>query len=154
MNPRFSYREAAVRGASPLRLVILLYEQAIEDLRRALTAHGGKDVETRTREIKHALLVIGHLQSSLDKERGGHVAVNLERFYDQIRMGLVEAQSKQSASLFEKQIALLMKVREAWCGVEQVEQIAQITQKPVMEAGQTAAAQAGGDPSSSAEWNA
>jgi flagellar secretion chaperone FliS len=157
MNPRFSYREAAVRGASPLRLVILLYEQAIEDLRRALAAHGHNDIETRTREIKHALLVIGHLQSSLDKERGGQVAENLECFYGQIRMGLVEAQSKQLASLLEKQIALLMQVREAWCGVERVEQVAQIAKAvktPVMEASPPAPAQAEGNPSSLAEWNA
>jgi flagellar secretion chaperone FliS len=151
MNPRFSYREAAVRGASPLRLVILLYEQAIEDLRRALAAHGRKDLETRTREIKHALLVLGHLQSSLDKERGGQVAENLERFYSQVRIGLLEAQSKQSASLIEKQIALLMQVREAWCRVEQVEEIAH---KPAMQASQPALPQAEGDPSSLAEWNA
>ena len=34
MNPGLSYRETAVAGASPLRLVILMYEQAIQDLRR------------------------------------------------------------------------------------------------------------------------
>ena len=34
MDARSSYREVAVRGASPVRLVICLYEQAIEDLRR------------------------------------------------------------------------------------------------------------------------
>jgi flagellar secretion chaperone FliS len=152
MNPRFSYREAAVRGASPVRLVILLYEQAVEDLRRALAAHSRKDVETRTREIKHALLVIGHLQSSLDKERGGQVAENLERFYSQVRTSLIEAQSKQSAALLEKQIALLMKVREAWCGAERVEQIAQFAQKPAVEASQPAPAE--GDPSLLADWNA
>jgi flagellar secretion chaperone FliS len=148
MNPRFSYREAAVRGASPLRLVILLYEQAIEDLRRAQAAHGRKDLETRTREIKHALLVLGHLQSSLDKERGGQVAENLERFYSQVRIGLLEAQSKQSASLIEKQIALLMQVREAWCRVEE------IAHKPAMQASQPALPPAEGDPSFLAEWNA
>jgi flagellar protein FliS len=118
MNARMSYREAAVEGASPVRLVILLYEQAQEDLREALAAHRRGDIEARTGYINHAILVIGYLQASLDKERGGRVAVNLERFYDQVRSGLVDAQFRQSAAALEQQIALLMQVHEAWCEVE------------------------------------
>ena len=118
MNARLSYREAAVEGASPVRLVILLYEQASEDLRRALGAHRRGEIEGRTRHINHAILVIGYLQASLDKEKGGSVAVNLERFYDQVRSGLVQAQFGQSAEALERQIACLMQVHEAWCEVE------------------------------------
>lgn len=102
-----------------MRLVILLYEQAIEDLRRALAAHGHGDIEGRTREINHAILVIGHLQATIDQERGGKVAENLNRFYDQVRVKLVEAQCQQSAAMIEQQIAHLMEVRDAWCTVEQ-----------------------------------
>jgi flagellar secretion chaperone FliS len=154
MNPRFSYREAAVQGASPLRLVILLYEQAMEDLRCALAAQGRKDIEARTRKIKHALLVIGHLQSSIDKGRGGRVADNLECFYNQVRIGLVEAQFKQSASLIEKQIALLMNVWDAWCRVERCEQSAQIAQGSAIGTNQPAPARADSGSPSLAEWNA
>jgi len=118
MNPGLSYREAAVAGASPVRLVILLYEQAVEDLRRALAAHRRGDIEGRTREINHAILIVGHLQATLDKERGGKVATDLERFYQQLQAGLVEAQGKQSAAGIEQQIAHLMQVHEAWCQVE------------------------------------
>lgn len=118
MNPRLSYRLAAVAGASPVRLVILLYEQAIEDLRRALAALVRGDIEGRTREIDHAILVVGHLQGTLDQERGGKVAANLERFYQQFRAGLLDAQCKQSAALLERQISHLMEVHQAWCHVE------------------------------------
>jgi flagellar secretion chaperone FliS len=118
MNARLSYREAAVPGASPLRLVTLLYEQAVEDLRCAREAHRRNDIEGRTRHINHAILVIGHLQASLDKEQGGRVAENLERFYSQLRSGLVEAQCKQSAAGLEQQISRLMLVHQAWCQAE------------------------------------
>src|ERR1700758_1788645 len=96
MNPRTSYREVAVRGASPVRLVICLYEQAIEDLRLAVIALEKGDIETRTRGINHALTVLAQLQGSLDMERGGEVARNLSRFYNLVRSGLTEAQLKQS----------------------------------------------------------
>jgi flagellar protein FliS len=118
MDVRSQYREAAVRGASPVRLVICLYEQAIEDLRQAVMAIEKQDIEARTRNINHALKVIGHLQSSLDMERGGLVARHLARFYVVVRSGLVEAQLKQSAKILEEQISQLVLVFEAWLEVE------------------------------------
>ena len=56
-----------------MRLVICLYEQAIEDLRCAVIALEKGDIEARTRGINHALTVIAQLQGSLDMERGGEV---------------------------------------------------------------------------------
>lgn len=118
MDARTSYREAAVRGASPVRLVICLYEQAIEDLRRSVLALERRDFEARTRGINHALTVIGQLQGSLDRVRGGEVARNLDRFYNQVRKGLIDAQQKQSARILEQQILQLVTVYEAWLEVE------------------------------------
>jgi flagellar protein FliS len=118
MNPGLYYREAAVAGASPVRLVILLYEQAMSDLRHAVAAQAEGDIEGRTREINHAIQVLGHLQGTLDREQGGKVAAILDRFYEQIRCGLIEAQCKQSMGLLEQQIAHLLQVHEAWCAVE------------------------------------
>jgi flagellar secretion chaperone FliS len=118
MNPRNSYRFAAAQGASPVRLVICLYEQAIEDLRRALIALEKKDIAERTRALNHAHMVIGQLQGTLDVQRGGEVATHLQRFYTVIRSGLIDAQSKQSAPLLEQQIALLVEVHDAWLEVE------------------------------------
>jgi flagellar protein FliS len=118
MDARLSYREAAVQGSSPVRLVIQLYEQAIDDLRRARAALDRGDIEARTRHLNHAILVLGHLQSSLDRERGVAVAQNLDRFYDVVRAALVEAQVRQSAVAIEQQIALLMQVHKCWCEVE------------------------------------
>jgi flagellar protein FliS len=118
MDARSSYRETAVRGASPARLVICLYEQAIEDLRRAVIAQERGDIEARTRGINHALLVIAQLQSTLDMERGGEVAKNLSKFYNLVRTGLLEAQAQQSARIIERQISQLAIVHEAWLEVD------------------------------------
>jgi len=101
-----------------VRLVICLYEQAIEDLRRAVIALEKGAIEIRTREINHALMVIAQLQGSLDMERGGEVAKNLVRFYGVVRAGLTEAHLKQSARLLEQQISQLVLVYEAWLEVE------------------------------------
>jgi flagellar protein FliS len=118
MNPGLSYRETAVAGASPVKLVILLYEQAMEDLRRAIAAHSRGDIEGRTREMNHAILVIGHLEATLDPEQGGKVAANLALFYRHLRAELVEAQCKQSLTGMEQTISQLSQVHAAWCEVE------------------------------------
>jgi len=121
MNPPLSYRQAAAHGASPLRLVLLLYDQAIADLHSAVSALARGDIEGRTRMIKHALMVIGCLQATLNKEQGGEVAENLDRFYQKLRAGLVQAQFRQSTARLRRQIADLMKVREAWDHVDQLQ---------------------------------
>lgn len=146
MEARTSYREAAVRGATPVQLVICLYEQAIADLRCAVIALKTGDIEGRTRGINHALAVITRLQVTLDMERGGDVARNLARFYGVVRAALVEAQFRQSVAALEQQISLLMQVHEAWC---QVERSSAATVAP-----QPALSQAENETRSSADWNA
>jgi flagellar protein FliS len=150
MDARSSYREAATRGASPVQLVILLYEQAIEDLRRAVLALEKGDIEARTSNLNHALTVIGQLQGSLDMERGANVARNLQQFYTVMRASLVDAQLKQSARIVEEQIAQLVLLREAWLEVELA------TAKPSPPPAESAPSKTEPPPSppSSAGWNA
>ncbi|HME36556.1 MAG TPA: flagellar export chaperone FliS [Candidatus Sulfotelmatobacter sp.] len=152
MNATLSYRESAVEGASPVRLVALLYEQAIEDLKRARAAIDRGDIEARTRAINHAVVVIGYLQSSLDKEQGGRVAENLERFYNQIRASLVEAQCKQSAAILERQISYLVEVHAAWGEVERANAAPAKSTSPA----QSGPGQSPSEPEhrASAEWSA
>jgi flagellar protein FliS len=118
MNPRTAYREDTARGAHPVQLVVLLYEQMIEDLRQAVNAIDQNNVELRTNKINHAISVIGYLQSSLNKETGRQVALNLERFYDQLRGNLAIAQFQVSRAILSQQITDLLALREAWSAVE------------------------------------
>ena len=118
MDARHAYRNAAVGAASPARLVVLLYEQVIQDLRDALVAIERQDIETRTREIDHALLVVGQLQATLNVEKGGEPARSLDHFYSVVRASLLEAQFKAAPEILRKQIANLLTVREAWLDVE------------------------------------
>src|SRR5579859_97693 len=127
-----------------------MYEQSIEDLRRALAALHRGDIETRTRQINHALVVIGHLQGSLDMEQGAQVARNLDRFYQQLRDGLTQAHRKQSATILQEQIAHLMLLREAWIEVERATNSA-----PAMPTGHSQpVAPLVDEPKKPSEWNA
>lgn len=117
-NPILQYRENNVRSATAVGLVIMLYDTAIEDIRRAIQAMKVGDVDTRTSEIRHALLVFEQLQGSLQMEAGGEQAKALDRFYSVLRAKLLEAQLRQSASILEQEIELLLSVRDAWKQVD------------------------------------
>jgi flagellar protein FliS len=120
-NPRTVYRENEVRGASPVRLVVLLYQQMIQDLTQAARAIEQNDIPLRTKRINHAILVIGHLQSPLDFANGGKVAQDLDHFYNVLRQNLVQVQFHPSQAGLSQQITDLLAVREAWTEVERAE---------------------------------
>jgi len=120
-NARSADRENDVRGATAVRLVVLLYEQLVQDLHQALDALEKNDVEIRTRRINHATLVIGHLQSPLDFANGGQVAQDLNKFYDVLRQNLMQVQFHPSKSGIYQQITDVLTLREAWVEVERAE---------------------------------
>jgi len=121
MNIQQSYRESSARGASPVDLVVRLYEQIIEDLRQAAIAIEQNAIERRTKGIQHAILVVGHLQSPLDFANGGKVAKDLDNFYNVLRQNLVQVQFHPSKRGVAQLITDLLAVREAWIQVEQAE---------------------------------
>ena len=116
-----AYREADVRGASAVRLVVLLYEQIVRDLTQAAQAVGQNDIELRTRCINHAILVVGYLQSPLDFGKGGKVAKDLDQFYNVLRQSLMQVQFFPSKTGMGQLITDALAVREAWSEVERAE---------------------------------
>jgi flagellar secretion chaperone FliS len=120
-NPRIAYRETAARGATAVRLVVLLYEQVIQDLRQAAQAIEHNNIELRTNLINHALDVICLLQGTLNMEGGGQVARNLTRFYETLRGNLWEAQLHASKETLLWQVTDLLTLREAWAEVDRAE---------------------------------
>ena len=134
-NARTAYRENDVRGASPVRLVVLLYDQIIQDLTQAAQAMEQNEIELRTKRINHAILLIGHLQSPLDFVKGGKVAKDLDNFYNVLRQNLVQVQFHPSKSGIDRLITDVLAVREAWIEVERDEKSSATTAVQTVPAG-------------------
>jgi flagellar secretion chaperone FliS len=111
---QLSYRKSAIEGASSIGLIIVLFDTLAGDLRRAAAAIRKNDIEKRCRELDHASLVIGQLESWIDMNNGGESAQTLAAFYAQLRARMMEAAGSKSAELLETQIANIMQVRSAW----------------------------------------
>ena len=127
MNPQTAksvYREIDLQSATPLQIVVALYDAILQDLRGAIAAQKHNDIEERTAQVKHCLLTVAQLQTRLDFERGGEVAKNLDRFYSMIRGKLLEASIKASDDAFAAIAEMVMTVRSAWneAATEQLKQ--------------------------------
>jgi flagellar protein FliS len=118
LDASYAYRHTDGHSASPVRLVIMLYEQLIKDLQRAVASIEKKDIVCRTNELDHALRVVGQLQGTLDMQQGGETAKNLDKYYYALRTSLLQAQMKVSPDELRKQIKILLELREAWVQVE------------------------------------
>lgn len=114
MTAEATYRNCSVGGASTIGLMIALFDALVRDLRRAADAVRRNDIEARCRELDHALLVIGQLESWVDVENGGEPAGHLSVFYRYLRAKLMEASLRQSASLLEAQMETVLHVRSKW----------------------------------------
>jgi flagellar protein FliS len=138
-DPTLSYRQASACGATPIGQIVSLYDTILRDFGRALAALQTGDVENRVVELNHALLVIGHLQSVLDFERGGEAARQFEQFYAVTRGMIVQANIRATPEALEELINLYSGLRQAWYQAEQQlpmdQQPAPATDRPEDSAG-------------------
>jgi len=117
-DPARTYRQFAGQGASLVNLVVQSYDQILNALYAAIRAMQSHRVEQKTKDLNHALLLVGHLQNALDFEAGPQVARNLERFYNLARRRIIQASAENSAQILQQLAQDFLSMREAW---EQVE---------------------------------
>jgi flagellar protein FliS len=108
-----AYRKTAVEGASGFGLLISLYDTLVGDLRRAADAQRAHDLEARSKELKHALVIVGFLENWIEPD-SGELAGYLVSFYKSLRRTIIDAQVKQSAELLERKMAEVLNLRKVW----------------------------------------
>jgi flagellar secretion chaperone FliS len=119
MSPTdLAYRKSAVQGASGISLLIALYDTLAGDLRRGAAAQRAGSREDRSKELKHALMVVGCLQNWVDAE-SGDLAKRLIAFYAGLRRRIIEAQVKESAQMLDEMMADVLNLRETWQKLDQ-----------------------------------
>lgn len=114
---QLAYQEAAVRNASSVELVIILYDILARDLQGAIQALEAGKIEARTAKLKHGFLALQQLEGTLDLDGGGEFATHLSRFYSMMRGQMMKAQFQRDPAILRQLIQLLFSVREAWVEV-------------------------------------
>jgi flagellar protein FliS len=110
--------EGGVQAADPHRLVAMLLEGAKEKIHgaklRILHNHGVKDVQEKGALIGGSIAIVDALRASLDMEKGGEIAANLEQLYDYMTRRLLEANLRNDVDALAEVAGLLGSIEEAW----------------------------------------
>ena len=108
------YQEVDVGTATPLHLVVMLYDAAILSLEEARGHMERKDISGRSRAINKCNAIISELQSSLNMKEGGDIAASLNRLYDYMKTTLLRAGVEQNPDLVVEVEGLLENLRSSW----------------------------------------
>ena len=112
-----SYTRARVVGGSPVELIIMLYDGAIEFLHKASTAVNMQNLQTKLKYIDKTLAIIQELDRSLNFEAGGEISINLHNLYNYMMKELVLANINYDADKLMHIRGLLENLRKAWVEV-------------------------------------
>jgi flagellar secretion chaperone FliS len=108
------YQRTDIASADPLRLVVLLYEGILKHISGAIQNLKTKEIEARCNHINRALAMISELQATLNREKGGEVAKNLDTLYNYWRKRLLEASFEKSLEPLEEVQRLVSELWSAW----------------------------------------
>jgi flagellar protein FliS len=108
------YAQSSLLEASPLQLVIALYEGAISATEQAKGALVSGDDFARSRSITKAVSILAELMCSLDHEKGGEISTNLKRLYSYMQQRLLLAHATKSAEPMKEVVGLLTTLLESW----------------------------------------
>lgn len=109
-----TYQQRILEGASPVDLVVALYDGIVRFLSTAIDAVERADVDGRRASVKRALDIIIHLQARLRMDVGGRPAQALSEFYASVFAQILQASQSASKDKFEHAITCVRTVRDAW----------------------------------------
>ena len=113
-HPANAYRQFSVQTATPLGLVVMLYDGAISAIQRAVGAIEAHDIPKKCTHLNRAQAIIMQLEGTLNFEVGGEVAQTLKALYVYTRAQMLKANVENSPETLRSLIEKLTTVREAW----------------------------------------
>jgi len=145
-----TYREHLLDGASPVELVVALYDGIIRFLYAAISAVERGDVDGRRMAVKRAMDIFIHLQARLRMDIGGRPAEVLSEFYASMFALTLQASQAASKDRFEAVIGCVRTVRDAWKQVAREQSIQAVPHMAAARAARITVSEGG----ASSSWTA
>ena len=98
----------------PHELIKLLFEGLTDRIALARSALAKNDREGRAEAVTKAQKILFGLRDSLDHEKGGELASNLDSLYEYSNRRLIKAHVREDDSIFEEVMDLMVMIRDAW----------------------------------------
>jgi flagellar secretion chaperone FliS len=116
-----SYRNVKAYGnladASPYQVVQLMLDALLSRVAEATGHLERGETAAKGEKIGKALGIIEALLLGLDKQRGGDIALNLERLYDYVSRTLLKANLENRVDLLKEVSSLLREIKLGWDGI-------------------------------------
>lgn len=109
---------SSVHGASPHKLILLLFDSCQENLAIAKGAMERKQIVQKADAIKKALSIIGELQAALDHEKGGQIATNLDDLYTFCTNRLALANATNNLANIDEVYRVMSEIKQGWTELE------------------------------------
>lgn len=117
-SPHSQYKKNVVDTATPLMLIIMLYDEAIRMCTLAI-ADMNIDKESVHKKLIKAQKILTELTVALNMESGGEVAENLKSIYVYAHTKLVEGNVENNKGKVEEVLKMLKELRSAWHTINQ-----------------------------------
>jgi flagellar protein FliS len=116
---RNPYQSAAISTASPGQLVVMMFDGLLKFVARARAGCALPESDPKRLKMVHegigrSLAIIEELRATLDKEKGGEYAANLDRLYDYYSRRLLKAQVTLDDAPLAEVEKLVGTLREGW----------------------------------------
>lgn len=107
--------ETGVEAATPHQLIVMLFDGALLAIANAGASLQAKNAAEKGHAISRAIDIISAgLKASLDKDKGGELAQNLDALYDYMCTRLLQANLRNDQSALDEVSKLLADIRSAW----------------------------------------
>lgn len=109
-----NYKKVQAETTDSIKLVVMLYEGAINFLEQAKKKMAENKVADKGILISKVVAIISELQSALNMKKGGDVSQSLDRLYTYMISRLGEANLNNDSSILAEVITHLRNLRGAW----------------------------------------
>ncbi|NDY57373.1 flagellar export chaperone FliS [Desulfovibrio sulfodismutans] len=109
-----AYLKTQVNTTSQGDILLLLYEGAIKFLGQAKEKIAARDYAQKGILISRALDILAELQSSLNAQKGGTLAENLQKLYFICSTKLLQANLKMDTAIIDEVMKILAGLRDAF----------------------------------------
>lgn len=116
-NPYQRYRQVQLETASPLELIIKLYEGALRFINLAKKGLDDRDYQLVNNSLQRAQAIVNELNLSLNMDY--EISHNLRELYLFINRSLIEANIAKDGSKLDEIMEMLMSLKDAWVQINE-----------------------------------
>ncbi len=109
-----AYRKTVIETTDRVQIVLMLYDGALNHLKRAKHKISNGDNISKGHHFSKATAIVGELSNVLDMEKGGDISANLRRLYDFVQQRLLYANMNNDIKSLEEAEEVLNTIRGGW----------------------------------------